>query len=536
MNAWALEFSDRFAPVQAIFEKKWGSKGSDSLDAELIGTALDNARRLSRFVIVTWDEGSKSQSKDEDIRAVRSLHDEVVVSLEMAIFIIDRVLKQVALSKVVEQSQQLASEAQDLAALPDDADADEILASLDQLQRLLSSLQEAAQELSDSGLEGFVNSRAQETMNLMDQVRKAVSEGRMDDARELMDKLAEQVQQVAESMADQFAQQQQGEDELRKAFEQLQADLEQLALDQESLANELEAARKEFGEDLQERMDLWRELDRLADSAVASTQKALDATGHGQGWSPTVIRKLEDPRYGLSPAAASVQESIQARDVDNATDETRSAMYAADDAKDYIVRAKSQAMRRNQEPPSGWSDAKAGVEQVNQDLMAIEEILEQIRNSSATEPPELRELAQQMSEQQQELQQRQEQLSGDMQRIEQALPTADGSASESMRKGHRAMERADDSLQRGDSMQGEDQQRDAAQHIRDAKERMEQQMQQAAAMQRLGQQMQSGSSGGQNPPGGESQGDGDGNHLDPSDFILLCRRASKRLRSIDEPY
>ena len=64
--------------------------------------------------------------QDEDIRAVRSLHDEVVVSLEMAIFIIDRVLKQVALSKVVEQSQQLASEAQDLAALPDDADADEI--------------------------------------------------------------------------------------------------------------------------------------------------------------------------------------------------------------------------------------------------------------------------------------------------------------------------------------------------------------------------------------------------------------------------
>ena len=36
---------------------------SDSLDAELIGTALDNARRLSRFVIVTWDEGSKSRSR-----------------------------------------------------------------------------------------------------------------------------------------------------------------------------------------------------------------------------------------------------------------------------------------------------------------------------------------------------------------------------------------------------------------------------------------------------------------------------------------
>ena len=57
--------------------------------------------------------------------------------------------------------------------------------------------------------------------------------------------------------------------------------------------------------------------------------------------------------------------------------------------------------------PFGWSDAKAGVEQVNQDLMAIEEILEQIR-FIPTEPAELRELAQQMSEQQQELQQRQD--------------------------------------------------------------------------------------------------------------------------------
>ena len=42
-------------------------------------------------------------------------------------------------------------------------------------------------------------------------------------------------------------------------------------------------------------------------------------------------------------------------------------------------------------------------------------------------------------------------------------------------RGNRSMERADNSLQRGESMQGEDHQRDAAQHIRDAQERMEQQ-------------------------------------------------------------
>ena len=60
-------------------------------------------------------------------------------------------------------------------------------------------------------------------------------------------------------------------------------------------------------------------------------------------------------------------------------------------------------------------------------------------------------------------------------------------------------------------MTGEDHQRDAAKHIREAKDRLNQQAQQAAQMQRLSQQMQKGSK----PQRGEEE-----QRHPPEDFTL----------------
>ena len=75
------------------------------------------------------------------------------------------------------------------------------------------------------------------------------------------------------------------------------------------------------------------------------------------------------------------------------------------------------------------------------------------------------------------------------------------------------MKRAERSLQEGESMPGEDHQRDAAQHIREAKDRLNQQAQQAAQMQRLSQQMQGNQPG--HPRGGEEE-----QRSPPEDFTL----------------
>ena len=58
-----------------------------------------------------------------------------------------------------------------------------------------------------------------------------------------------------------------------------------------------------------------------------------------------------------------------------------------------------------------------------------------------------------------------------------------------------------------------DHQRDAARNVRDAKERLDQQMQQAAEMQRLRKQMQQGQDSGRKNGGNEE-------HLSPEDFTL----------------
>jgi phage shock protein A len=382
-----------------------------------------------------------------------------------------------------------------------------MLARLDQLSRLLRSLKRSAAELSDTGLEDFVNSRALETTNLMDQVRKAISEGRDEDARELLDQLAEQVQQMSESLSDQFARQQQEEDQLGEDLKKLQEELEQLAVDQDSLAGELESARTELGGGLQEQMDRWHELDELADSAVSAVEGALESAGHGQGWTPLSLRDLES----LVPRVEAVREAITARDVDSAIIENISALSYSGRTRRRVASEPGRARSSGSGEPEGVQDVGAELEQLVADLDAIDEILQVVQLSSEKEPPALQELAQQMSSRQRELEQRQQQLAQDLKKVEQALPTADGSASRAMQKGKESMEEADRSLRRGESMTGEDHQRDAAKHIREAKDRLKQQAQQAAQMQRLSQQMQKGSK----PQRGEEE-----QRHPPEDFTL----------------
>ena len=57
-------------------------------------------------------------------------------------------------------------------------------ARLDQLERLMGRMAELAKRLDEGSLKEFVNSRSEEARSVMDEIRKAVAEGRLDDARE----------------------------------------------------------------------------------------------------------------------------------------------------------------------------------------------------------------------------------------------------------------------------------------------------------------------------------------------------------------
>jgi hypothetical protein len=106
-----------------------------------------------------------------------------------------------------------------------------------------------------------------------------------------------------------------------------------------------------------------------------------------------------------------------------------------------------------------------------------------------------------MADRQAELEGRAESLQKDVRRIEQAMPSADGKASQAMQEAGDAMDRAEQALGEGRGMQGQGHQLDAARRVREAREQLERQMQNHQQMQQSIGQMQ-----GKEQPGGDGEG------------------------------
>ena len=168
-----------------------------------------------------------------------------MVALETAAFVIDSMLREVGVAELARQAKKVADTAERLSAQAQRVTMQmrSSLRSTDLLGSL--QLQRAASKLSDDALASFANSSLNQASGMMGEIRSAIANGELEDAKSMLVTLADQLAQFAESLADERQQRSEQQDnELSERFEALMEDLEKLAADQEILATELAQAQE----------------------------------------------------------------------------------------------------------------------------------------------------------------------------------------------------------------------------------------------------------------------------------------------------
>jgi hypothetical protein len=487
MLRWAERARKRYDPIRDLVKRQYGDDMPSSVDGQKVSDVLESGARLIRFTVTTHDPSSGRQITNRDDEIFAELHGEQVEELEQAIYLLDMMVRQVGLQELAQQAAELAAEAAELQEFAEtEPDAAALLARLDQLQRLMDTLTRAAQKLDEGNLREFVNARTDEARNLMEEIRQAIAEGRMEDAQQLLEQLSEQLQQLAEGLGDQMSKQQQSDDEMGEQFEQLMDELDELAEQQDELAEQLAEARQEEGDQAQELAEAWEEILALAEQAARDSRSAVEASGDGSGWRTSSVSRLTR----FQEAASGVLDAVRARDAEATLERVERALRQGQLATSAV----DNELRRSRPPREAVPDGVLESQTLSGAAMAsLEELMEKLQElleSQFSESEEMQELAQQLAEQQQQLNARQQQMQQQVQELEQQMPTADGQASESMQQAGEAMERAKQRLQEGQSMPGEGHQRDAAGRLRNTRDALQQEMQQMQQMQQRMQQMQ----------------------------------------------
>ena len=486
MVRWAEVAQRRLDAVVALQRAQWGDEPSDSLDGPLLTKVFDDSGRLFRFVITTWEPGSGRRVTEGDIAELQALQAELVLSLEQAVYLIDSALRGVAMQQLIEKAEDVAAEAKALAAAADTSEVSELLARLDKLDRLLQELSKAADSLSDADLKEFVNSRTNESAQLMEQIRAALEEGRVEEARELMKQLAEQLQQMAESLGDRMASGQQDAGELKEALQKTMDELEALENDQRALADELNRSREELGEDVQDQLDAWKKVEEALRALQGSSGALLAALGDGRGWRVDTLRRVER----AVELAGAIEGPVRGRDPEAALDSVFSASPLMQAARRLIAAEGQRQRAPGEATPPMRAQAGAAADQSAGHLETLRSLLEPLVRRGQTDAPEVQEAARRLSAQQSELERRQQTLEKELQRVERALPTGQGKATAEMQAAGEAMERAEGALESGEAMQAEGNQVAAADHIRNARERLSEAMQQQQQQQQAQAEMQ----------------------------------------------
>ena len=253
MVQWAGTARKRYDPLRDITTEEWGEQWPTYLSAELVREVLNESGRLIRYTMVTYGEGSPGKAKQQDAENFIEMHTAHVAQMERAIFIIDRMLRQVAFQQVSQDAKKLARKVERLTEQNiEEMSASEIFAKLNPIDRLMTDLKKESSELGEGSIKEFIENRSDESLNLEQELRKSIEAGDIEEARQLMEQLAESLQQFSDGLQEQMERMRQEENELMEQLENLIKDLEKIEEEQLSLADELSDAREEESSEVQQ--------------------------------------------------------------------------------------------------------------------------------------------------------------------------------------------------------------------------------------------------------------------------------------------
>jgi hypothetical protein len=474
--AWGEALAKRYQPLNDIVDSEWSRLPEESVERTVLADAIDAGGELVRYTAVAFDPRSNEMAQPAAVSDTEEYRDDAISSLENGILALDRMLRNRALREVVETTEKMEEIGRELEELmsQDDPDALAMLAKLEQLEAMMQQLAEQSAKLSEGGLKEFVNARSNEMKDLMSEIRKAIQEGRMDDAKKMMERLAQQLQQMAEGVRDTMERQQGESSDAMQQAEDLKAELEQLEQEQRDLQEQVEQLREEADQDQAEEANaIWEEIQAEATALSGELSTYHDAL------EPALRSFTEQQRAEAARLqAARLLEAAMAQDLRGSRTGHRSTSISVDSMYRALQSAKMSGGARR-------GPGRKALDSMYAHLDRIQELLDQLEQqppSSATQQQ-----TQQLEQQQQQLQERLQEARQKAEQLSQQFEVQPEKMGESLEQADQRMDDARQDLKNGQPMPAEGSQGAAAERIREARESLEKAMEQAQQMQ---QQMQ----------------------------------------------
>jgi hypothetical protein len=495
--AYGERVAERYRPLAALAEAAWAGMTRKGADRTAVEHVVETGRDLVRYTQVAVEPGSVGPVPVETFQMAAKLRGEAIVALEDAVLMLNRMMELRALGEVVRTAEDLSSAAARLeqALASPEPDVQELLAQLDQLERMMSQLQKQAAKMGQSGLQEYVQSRQSEISALMDEIRKAIAEGRLDDARKLMERLAKAMREMSDGVRQQLENAERQSSDADDAAGELQKKLEQLEAEQRALQSEVDQLQRE--DRSSERADeLWAQLERK----VAEHERSAREFAGGLQHAGRSFLEQERSASGVE-AADDLERAVAAKDVRGA----REKVVEGDRSWKIERRVVEMELKRRagQLPGPGTGELQVLLGQ----LEAIDALLDQLEQSQSADPA-TQERAKQLEEQQRQLEQRTREAMEEAQQLERQMPVRPQGMSEAMEDAQRRMQQAGDDLEQGQPMQAGGSQQMAADRLREARDSLQEARDQAAQQMREMQQGR-GEQGSGEPEEGREGEDGE---------------------------
>jgi hypothetical protein len=468
---WGEVVAARYTPFYEAVERLWQGMSQEGHDAQLVSGVVDSARELVRYTQVAFDPGSRRSAGSEALGVVAELRDEAVEQLEDAILSFHRMEANRALRELAEQAEMLERTAELMEQLlsETDPDAAELLARLDMLQRAMERLAEIASRLDSGGLDEFVNMRSDEVQGMMEAIREAIAEGRMEDAKELMKRLSEAIEQMAQGIQDTMKQQMSSGDESMAAAKELVDELERLEQEQRQLSEQVRKIRESADSSTAAKAkELWEEVIREVGLL----------NGEGSAYAAD-LEKAKRPFHEVQRAGSAAAETerlleaVRAHDIQDSKETARGVAYAWDIAHQTL-----QASIRRGRPVVG--PTLDDVLTLRDRAARVRELLDELEELAGSADPDVQRAVGELEEEQRQLQQQLQAAKREAERVASQFEVTPDDLEPALQEAGERMSDASDQLGEGRPLDAEGSQGVAAERIRAARESLENAMQQAA--------------------------------------------------------
>jgi hypothetical protein len=514
MVRWGEVVAGRYETLQLVVEADWANLPDDALDLSFVRAVLSTGRDLVRYTQVAFQPRSDQRPPVAEVDRVGEMHANAVVALERALLAFLKVRQMKSQAEVWEKAQELrnATELLRQTLAQETPDTMEMLARLDLMERLLAQMMTLSEAMADGGLKSFVNQREHELNGLMQEIREALAEGRIDDAKRLMERLAAQIDELAGGIENDLEQRQAQMSESQGDAGELLKELAALEGEQRGLQDEVRALREDQdGQASEQAAVIWQRIETLTGEAITGGE------AYRLG-----LEKAKRPFYERERAGGGVesvenlQGAVHARDVRGSADEVVTAI------REWLTVQRTGAGLMDRGVDKGPRP-----EQVNRVIGALEQIarlLDQLERSAGQLDEGQSQHSQQLQDRQHDLENRLEQAQQQAEQVASQLPVDPEGMSEMLEEAQQRMQNAGEDLGQGRPMAAEGSQGVAAERIRRARSALQQAMNQSQQMQNSGRPGSQGEGEGQQSSG-EPEGDGDQHSRSQREVYIPGREA-----------